>query len=330
MPSPGSGCSESSTCSASGSPSPTSAAARSSTPARRHGPAASSSRSPTCPGPGWSTCSPTWAGRPAWPSPIRWPGSSRCSITAPRSPPGWTATSRPPPPPARPPSRSSTPPPGSAVGPGAKQQRPAKFAASGRPLAGVLYRDAMTVLSYERCCAEIVAQTDLLRSCIEGADLTVPVPSCPGWNAGQLLRHLGGARRWAGGVVASRADGPVPEPEDVRDLSAYAREDPAVVGPWLAEGAAALARALRAAGPDAPLWTPVPGGNASFYARRFTHETAIHRADSTLALGQPYRLDQDVALYAVDEWMQLGSLPMQFEIHPPMRALLRPRPTPPL
>ena len=182
----------------------------------------------------------------------------------------------------------------------------------------------MTVLSYERCCAEIVAQTDLLRSCIEGADLTVPVPSCPGWNAGQLLRHLGGAQRWARGVVASGADAPVPEPEHVRDLSAYAREDPAVVGPWLAEGAAALARALRAAGPDAPLWTPVPGGNASFYARRFTHETAIHRADATLALGQPYRLDQDVALDAVDEWMQLGSLPMHFEIHPQMRELLGP------
>jgi hypothetical protein len=38
----------------------------------------------------------------------------------------------------------------------------------------------MTVLSYERCCAEIIAQTDLLRSCIDRADLTVPVPSASG------------------------------------------------------------------------------------------------------------------------------------------------------
>ena len=182
----------------------------------------------------------------------------------------------------------------------------------------------MTVLSHERCCAEIITQTDLLRSCIDGADLTVPVPSCPGWNVGQLLRHLGGAQRWALGVVASRADAPVPEPGDVRDLSAYARQDPAVVGPWLAEGAAALAGALRTAGPDAPLWTPVPGGNASFYARRFMHETAIHRADATLALGERYRLDSDIALDAVDEWMQLGALPMHFEIHPQMRELLGP------
>jgi hypothetical protein len=55
----------------------------------------------------------------------------------------------------------------------------------------------MTELSYERRCDEIVAQTGLLTSTITGADLTVPVPSCPGWNAGQLLRHLGGAQRWA-------------------------------------------------------------------------------------------------------------------------------------
>jgi uncharacterized protein (TIGR03083 family) len=116
----------------------------------------------------------------------------------------------------------------------------------------------------------------------------------------------------------------VVEPEDVRELSAYAREDPAVVGPWLAEGAADLADVLRAAGPAAALWTPVPGGSASFYARRFTHETAIHRAGATLALGQRYQLDPEVALDGIDEWMQLRSLPMHFEVHPQMRELLGP------
>ena len=187
---------------------------------------------------------------------------------------------------------------------------------------GLLYRDVMTVLSYERCCSEIAAQTDQLRACIEGADLTVAVPSCPGWNVGQLLRHLGRVQRWAAGVVRTRAAGPVSEPADARDLSASAHEDPAVVGPWLAEGAAELAAALRAATADTPLWTPVPGGTASFYARRFTHETALHRADATLALGERYQLDTEVAIDGIDEWMQLGSLPMHFEVHPQMRELL--------
>jgi uncharacterized protein (TIGR03083 family) len=181
----------------------------------------------------------------------------------------------------------------------------------------------MTLLSYDRYCREIVAQTGLLRSCVDGADLTVPVPSCPGWNVGQLLRHLGGAQRWADATVRKRATEPVPD-EHFRDLSGFTDEDPAVLGPWLAEGAAQLADTLRGAGPQAQLWTPVPGGTTRFYARRFTHETLLHRADATLALGAELPVEQEVAIDAVDEWMELGSLPMHFEVHPSMRELLGP------
>ncbi|NUP44650.1 MAG: maleylpyruvate isomerase family mycothiol-dependent enzyme [Streptomyces sp.] len=181
----------------------------------------------------------------------------------------------------------------------------------------------MTVLSHDRLCAEIAAQTDLLRPLIKGADLTAPVPSCPGWNVGQLLRHLGGAQRWGAEIVRTRATGPLPD-DHFRDLSPYAHEDPAVLGPWLSEGAGLLADTLRAAGPDVEVWTPVPGGTAAFFARRFTHETVVHRADATLALGAEFALAEDVALDALDEWMELGSLPMHFEIHTRMRELLGP------
>lgn len=180
----------------------------------------------------------------------------------------------------------------------------------------------MTVLGYDRYCAEIIAQTDLLGATIRGRDLTAAVPSCPGWNAGQLLRHLGGGQRWAAALVRARARQEFPE--DFRDLSGYAAEDPAVVGPWLAESAQTLADALREAGPGTPVWTPVPGGTTDFYARRFTHETLMHRADATLALGAQFTADPEVATDAVDEWMELGSLPMHFEVHPWMRELLGP------
>ncbi|MBT2382906.1 maleylpyruvate isomerase family mycothiol-dependent enzyme [Streptomyces sp. ISL-11] len=181
----------------------------------------------------------------------------------------------------------------------------------------------MTSLGFDRLCSEIVAQTDLLRCRVEGADLSVPVPSCPGWNVGQLLRHVGGAQRWAEEIVRTRAAEPLPD-EHFPDLAAHTHEDPAVLGPWLAEGATRLADALRCAGPGAPLWTPVPGGTAEFYARRFTHETVVHRADATLALGAEFVVDEQVALDALDEWMELGSLPMHFEVHPWTRELLGP------
>ncbi|MGH9038341.1 MAG: maleylpyruvate isomerase family mycothiol-dependent enzyme, partial [Acidimicrobiia bacterium] len=180
----------------------------------------------------------------------------------------------------------------------------------------------MTPLSYDRGRDEIVAQTDRLRASIDGADLTVPVPSCPDWNLGQLLRHLGGAHRWVETIVRTRATQP-PSDDHFRDLSGYTKEDPAVVGPWLAEGAAQLADTLRAAGPDAEVWTPVPGGTP-FFARRMAHETVIHRADASLAVEAEFTLDEDVAVDAFDEWMELGSLPIMFQFHPEMRELLGP------
>jgi uncharacterized protein (TIGR03083 family) len=97
-----------------------------------------------------------------------------------------------------------------------------------------------------------------------------------------------------------------------------------VLANWLAEGAAQLADMLRAAGPDAQVWTPVPGETSVFLARRFTHETVIHRADTALALGAEFTVDEEVALDAFDEWMELDSLPQHFEIHPEKRELLGP------
>ena len=189
-------------------------------------------------------------------------------------------------------------------------------------MSGAVYRDVMSLLSYDRYCAEILAQAELLTSVVQGADMTVPVPSCPDWNVGQLLRHLGGVHRWAATIVRTRAAEPVQA--QVPDYAVYASEDPSVVVPWLAEGAAQLVEALRAAGPGTPLWTPVPGGSTDFYARRFTHETLIHRADATLALGSAFSAVPEVALDAIDEWLELGALPMHFEVHPQTRELLGP------
>ena len=178
-------------------------------------------------------------------------------------------------------------------------------------------------LSYERYCDEIVLQTDLVRAHLEGADLKVPVPSCPDWTLGQLLRHVGFGHRWVEAIARTRATQP-PSDQQHRDLSGYTDDDPAVLSAWLAEGAAQLAETLRAAGPDAQMWTAVPGETPMFWARRFAHETVIHRADATLAVGGEFKLEQEVALDAVDEWMMLGSLPQMFEFHPEQRELLGP------
>ncbi|MEV5592313.1 maleylpyruvate isomerase family mycothiol-dependent enzyme [Streptomyces sp. NPDC052496] len=184
----------------------------------------------------------------------------------------------------------------------------------------------MSASTYDRHCSEIVEQTDLLRSLVRAADhLRTPVPTCPGWNVGQLLRHLGGAHRWAEEVVRTGAEVPPPDGH-FRDLSPYADEDPAVLDGWLGEGAALLAETLRTAGPGAEAWVPLAqlGPAAAFFARRMADETVIHRADAFLAEGAPFTLGQETAADCFEEWLELGSQPQLLDHRPELRELLGP------
>ncbi|RNG32168.1 maleylpyruvate isomerase family mycothiol-dependent enzyme [Streptomyces botrytidirepellens] len=178
----------------------------------------------------------------------------------------------------------------------------------------------MTLLGFDRYHAEIVKQTELLRTYLAGADMTAPVPTCPAWNLAQLVRHLGGAHGWAETVVRTRATEAVSD-DPVNDIPRRTGEDPAALGAQLGEGAGRLADALREAGPDTAMWTPGPGGTAMFWARRMTHETVIHRADAALAVGAAFHLDEDVARDALDEWLTYSTLPEAYEGAP---ALLGP------
>jgi uncharacterized protein (TIGR03083 family) len=178
------------------------------------------------------------------------------------------------------------------------------------------------VMDHDRYCTEILTQTDLLATGLKDADLRSRVPSCPDWSLGMLVRHIGHGQRWAEQTVRTRSASFLPD-DDMRLLVGDdTGEFPA---DWLLAGAGELSATLRAAGPDASLWTPLDlHGTASFWARRFTHETLIHRADATLAAGREFRVSPDVALDAVDEWMWLHALPQHFEYKPQKRELFGP------
>jgi Mycothiol maleylpyruvate isomerase N-terminal domain len=103
-------------------------------------------------------------------------------------------------------------------------------------------------VDFGRHCAEIVTQTTLLTGHMDGADLTAPVPTCPGWNVSQLLRHVDGGQRWATEIVATCA---IAAPPDVavRDLSGATDEDPVQLAAVLTEAADRLATTLAERGP---------------------------------------------------------------------------------
>ncbi|WP_307127289.1 maleylpyruvate isomerase family mycothiol-dependent enzyme [Streptomyces sp. B1I3] len=162
----------------------------------------------------------------------------------------------------------------------------------------------MTLLAHERYCDEILLQTDLLRSAVANADLTAGVPTCPAWTLRDLVVHVAGAHRWAGEIVRTRATEALPD-EQVPGMDGASGDDPAALGAWLAEGAAATVEALREAGPDTAMWTWAGERRAAFWARRMAHETAVHRADAVLATGGEYTVAPDLAADTVTEWLQI-------------------------
>lgn len=158
------------------------------------------------------------------------------------------------------------------------------------------------MLHFARLCAEIPRQTGALASLVENADPALPVPDCPGWNLGQLLRHIGGYHRWMETVVRTRAAGPVSDAQ-FNDLSDY----PSAVVPWLTEGATRLAETLSTSGPETKVWTPGPGGTTVFWARRALHEAVVHGWDAAAAAKAELDVPEDVVVDGFEEWLEVAA-----------------------
>ncbi|MEV0529182.1 maleylpyruvate isomerase family mycothiol-dependent enzyme [Streptomyces sp. NPDC050439] len=171
----------------------------------------------------------------------------------------------------------------------------------------------MTTLEYDRHCAEIPVQLGLLRETLAGADLSATVPTCPEWTLGYLARHVGGAVRWAARLVATRATEDIPE-EDVPGIRGPEGDDPAALDAWLAETAEIVAAAWDGVDADTAVWSWSDQHHAGFWARRMTHEVAVHRADAAIAAGVPYVVAADVAADAIDEWLEIVQFVQRTEV----------------
>ncbi|MFF9072702.1 maleylpyruvate isomerase family mycothiol-dependent enzyme [Streptomyces sp. NPDC014735] len=161
----------------------------------------------------------------------------------------------------------------------------------------------MGSLSHDLYCDEIISRTDALRSVLRGADLSATVPTCPDWNLRDLAVHVGGAHRWVGEIVRTRATEALP-PERVPGSSPEG-DDPAALDAWLAEGAAKTVEALRAAGPGQEVWSWAWEPSTGFWARRMAHETIVHQADAALAAGADYAVAPELAADTIDEWLEI-------------------------
>src|SRR5919204_320848 len=166
----------------------------------------------------------------------------------------------------------------------------------------------ITLLAHERYCDEVINQTDLLRKVVEGADLSVTVPTTPDWNLAQLLRHIGGNLRASEAAV--RTGTAIVEPaKQVPEVAGPATDDPDALDAWLAEGAARWAETLRRAGPDVRTQIWVFTELTGFWARRAALDLVVHRADAAGAVKADYAVAPELAADAVDELLELISVP---------------------
>lgn len=109
---------------------------------------------------------------------------------------------------------------------------------------------------------------------LETADLTAPVPTCPGWSLADLGEHLRWTHAWAShAVTAGTPDGDSPAPGSERT---------ALVAGYRA-AAADLLGVLRATDPEAPAWTFGSEKVAGFWQRRQVHEVTLHLYDALAA-----------------------------------------------
>ncbi|GAB2710923.1 maleylpyruvate isomerase family mycothiol-dependent enzyme [Nocardia thraciensis] len=178
----------------------------------------------------------------------------------------------------------------------------------------------MVPLTYDRLCAEIETRTRAVTAVVEHADLAAPVPSCPGWDLGHLLQHIGGVHRWMAEIVGSRATAPV-SGEFVDDPT-ESRIESGELLPWLHDGAEKLTATLRAADPETPVWSPGPVGTPRFWARRAMLETALHGRDAAEAVGAALDLPPDLAADGFEEWLDNASVPEAYEPRPDLPDLL--------
>jgi uncharacterized protein (TIGR03083 family) len=176
------------------------------------------------------------------------------------------------------------------------------------------------VLTPERYFAEITASAASLGALIDGADLTLRVPTCPDWTLRQLVIHVGRVQRWAAEIVSTRSAQAIAF-RDVPD--GRLPDDPAEHAGWLQAGADRLIAVLGQAG-DVPVWAFGRQRPASFWARRVAHETTVHCADAQITVsgaeGQPAAsaIVADVAADGIDEWLTEQAAPADGA--PDMRA----------
>jgi uncharacterized protein (TIGR03083 family) len=127
------------------------------------------------------------------------------------------------------------------------------------------------------------------------------VPTCPEWDADDLLWHLAEVQ-WFWGTIVRH------ELTDFSDVSALHGDRPGDRDDLLAfygQASRDLHQDLSTAAPDKPAWTWSDDQSVGFIRRRQAHEALIHRIDAELTAGDRTPMDPDLCTDGVDEVLRI-------------------------
>jgi uncharacterized protein (TIGR03083 family) len=152
-------------------------------------------------------------------------------------------------------------------------------------------------------------ESDLFYATADKAEPTLGVPSCPGWDVGDLVWHLGEVHWFWATAIEIRATDPEQiekdkpqRPSEYRELVAWGRSQ-----------VDHLFSALEANADDVPVWTwalDEKDHTVGFIRRHQVQEAAVHRWDlqSAASTNAPTPIDPEAASDSIDEFMSI-SLP---------------------
>lgn len=135
----------------------------------------------------------------------------------------------------------------------------------------------------------------------------VAVPTCPDWDADDLLWHLGEVQWFWGTIVRAG----LTDPSQAEELKPERPADRAGLAAFYGRASRDLGDILAATTPDTTAWTWSTDQTVGFIRRRQAHEALIHRIDAELTAGKRTPMDADLSADGVDEALRImyGGVP---------------------
>jgi len=157
---------------------------------------------------------------------------------------------------------------------------------------------------------------------LETAAADARVPSCPDWDAQDLLWHLAEVQWFWGQVVRNR----LTSTEEVTRLDVVRPARQPDVAEFYAKASSDLQAVLAAAEPQTRAWTWADEQTVGFIRRRQAHEALIHRVDAELTAGQRTAMDPRLSADGIDEALRImygGTVPAWGDFAPAGGSTLR-------